>query len=121
MKFICDVHIPYKLVNYLRGKDCACFHVNAVFSDPRTADRDIAKHADENDLIVITKDEDFKDSYILNRTPGKLIMLNTGNSSTQQMIDLFENNWSVLLAASQRSSFFIESDIHHFYFIETDD
>jgi predicted nuclease of predicted toxin-antitoxin system len=121
MKFICDVHIAFKLVNYLKRRGCECYHVNTIFTDTRTADKEIAKHADENGLIVITKDQDFRDSYILSRTPKKLVKLNTGNSSTQQMIDLFENNWSILVAANQRPHFFIESDIHHFYFIEIDD
>lgn len=90
MKFICDVHLAYKLVNYLKRRGCECHHVNTIFADPRASDQDIAKHADSNDLIVVTKDEDFKDSYILKRTPKKLVKLNTGNSSTQQMIDLLK-------------------------------
>lgn len=108
MKFPCDVHIACKLVNDLRRRGCECYHVNAIFVDPRTSDHDIARHADNNEMIVITKDEDFKDSFILRRSPKKLIKLNTGNSSTHQMIDLFEtigqSLWPLIIALISLSS-----------------
>lgn len=121
MKFICDVHIAYKLVGYLKKKGCECTHVNQIFSNPQTTDSEIADYADENGLIVVTKDSDFRDRYILNRTPKKLLKLNTGNSSTQQMINLFENNWSTLVTANQQPHFYIETDIYHFFLIVIED
>ena len=33
MIFLCDVHIPYKLVNFLKSKNCSAFHINHIFSD----------------------------------------------------------------------------------------
>lgn len=80
MKFLCDVHIPYKLVK--------------------------------------SKDADFKESYLLYGKPGKLIKLNTGNSSTHQIINLFERNWQILLFADRRSTFYIESDLINFFLID---
>lgn len=121
MKFLCDVHISYKLVRHLIKKGCEAYHVNFIFSNPKTTDAEIAIQADEQDFIVVTKDLDFRDSYILNRTPKKLLKLNTGNSSTEQMIALFENNWELLVAADTRPHFFIETDLQNFYFIETED
>lgn len=63
MNFLCDVHIPYKLVKYLQKNNCICFHVNQVFQDPKTKDRTISDYADSNDFIVITKDSDYKESH----------------------------------------------------------
>jgi predicted nuclease of predicted toxin-antitoxin system len=121
MKFLCDVHISYKLVGYLNKRDCESYHVNAIFSNPKTKDTEIARYADDNSFIVVTKDLDFRDSYILNRSPKKLLKLNAGNSSTEQMIALFENNWPLLVAANMSPHFFIETDIHNFYLIEIED
>ena len=105
MKFLCDVHISYKLVNYLRDKDCAAHHINHLFDDPLTKDTAICRYADENDLIVITKDADFKESHILKNTPRKLIKLNTGNSSTQQILFLFEKIGISFLKLQRRKPF----------------
>jgi predicted nuclease of predicted toxin-antitoxin system len=64
MKFLCDVHIPYKLVKHLRLKGFEVFHVNEILDKWITTDSKICFFADENDLIVITKDSDFRNSYI---------------------------------------------------------
>lgn len=117
MKFLCDVHISYKLVNYLRGKGCEAYHVNQLFGDPFTKDSVICKHADDNDLIVVTKDADFKEFRLLKRTPRKLIKLNTGNSSTKQLLFLFEKNWDVLLQVVEQEAFLIESDLYNFFLL----
>ena len=117
MKFLCDVHISYKLVNYLRDKGCEAYHINHLFDDPLTKDAAICRYADENDLIVITKDADFKESHILKNTPRKLIKLNTGNSSTQQILFLFEKNWDILFKVTTQETFFIESDLLNFFLI----
>lgn len=108
MKFLCDVHISYKLVRYLIKRDCESYHVNAIFSNPKTTDAEIAWYADDNGFIVVTKDLDFRDSYILNRSPKKLLKLNTGNSSTEQMIALFENNGLCLLLRICRRIFLLK-------------
>ena len=117
MRFLCDVHILYKLVSFLQNKNCQAYHVNDVLSD-KAEDFEIADYADENDCIVITKDEDFKNSFLLLKTPKKLIKLNTGNSSTKQILYIFEKNWNIILQASEKLSFYIESDVINFYWLE---
>lgn len=119
MIFLCEVHIPYKLVNFLRSKNCSAFHINDIFSDSNISDSVICNYADMNDCIVITKDSDFKKTYLLKRTPKKLIKLNVGKSSTGQIIDLFKNNWNLLEQISNKSFFYIESDTENFYLIDT--
>jgi predicted nuclease of predicted toxin-antitoxin system len=117
MRFLCDVHIRYKLVAFLQKKNCNAYHVNDILSD-KAQDFEIATYADENDCIVITKDEDFKNSFLLSGTPKKLIKLNTDNSSTKQILYIFERNWDIILRASEKSSFYLESDVINFYWLE---
>ena len=104
MKFLCDVHIPYKLVSFLQHKNCQAYHVNDVLSD-KAKDFEIANYSDDND-------------WLLSNTPKKLIKLNTGNSSTKQILYIFEKNWNIILQASDKSSFYIESDVINFYWLE---
>lgn len=58
MKFLCDVHISYKLLNALNKLGFDCIHVNNILDKWYTKDTAIAKYVDENNLILITKDLD---------------------------------------------------------------
>lgn len=69
MKFLCDVHISYKLVNHHRVLGFTVIHVNEMLNNWFTSDSMISKFADENDLIVITKDSDFRNSFYIKRSP----------------------------------------------------
>ena len=95
MKFLLDVHISYKLANYLIRSGHEAVHVNSLPKKWYTTDSDICSYANENDLIVITKDLDFRNSFFLSQTPRKLIRIALGNISNNQLIDLFGENLSL--------------------------
>lgn len=46
MKFLCDVHISYKVVNQFRNLGFESIHVNAILDKSETKDSDICKYAD---------------------------------------------------------------------------
>ena len=69
MKFLCDVHISYKIVRFLRSLKFETIHVNEILEKWHTKDKDICAYADENDFIIITKDSDFKNSFLISNTP----------------------------------------------------
>ncbi|MCL6462254.1 MAG: hypothetical protein I4O51_10335 [Flavobacterium micromati] len=50
----------------------------------------ISKFSDSKDVILITKDFDFKNSFLINKKPRKIIKINLGNISTNQLIELFD-------------------------------
>jgi predicted nuclease of predicted toxin-antitoxin system len=90
MKFLCDVHISIKLAQHLNNKGFECIHVNTVLDKWFTSDSNIAKFSDLNDLTLITKDFDFKNSFLVNKTPKKLIKINLGNISNIQLIEILD-------------------------------
>ena len=92
MKFLFDVHISYKLVTYLKSLGFKTIHVNEILNKSETKDSDICKYADKNDLIVVTKDSDFRDSYFIKRTPRKLIKINLGNIPNQELKTIIADN-----------------------------
>ena len=63
MKFLCDVHISYKICKFLEKQGYLAIHVNSVLDKWFTTDIAICEFADANDLIVLTKDEDFRASF----------------------------------------------------------
>ncbi|NJO69384.1 MAG: DUF5615 family PIN-like protein [Bacteroidetes bacterium] len=69
MQFLCDVHISYKIVNFLNTSEYNTIHVNTLIDKWFTKDKDICIYADTNDFIVITKDSDFRDSHYVRKSP----------------------------------------------------
>jgi len=110
MKFLCDVHISFKLVAYLKSLGFDAIHVNEILNKSETKDSEICKYADEADFIVITKDTDFRDSYFIKRTPKKLIKINLGNIPNQDLKVIFLENIAVFEKLYSRPHFLIEID-----------
>ena len=110
MKFLCDVHISYKVVRHLRSLGYEASHVNEILDRWHTKDQDICAYADENDLIVITKDSDFKNGFLINNTPKKLVKINLGNISTSALIEVISGNLSAIQSLNASGEFMIELD-----------
>jgi predicted nuclease of predicted toxin-antitoxin system len=110
MKFLCDVHISYKIVNHLILLGFECIHVNGILNKWNTSDRDICSYADSNDYTIITKDVDFRDSFLISNTPKKLIKINLGNISNIELIEIIEANIDAIIKLDIHSNFMIEVD-----------
>lgn len=82
MKFLCDVHISIKLAKHINNQGFECIHINTILDKWFTIDSAIAKFSDLNDFILITKDFDFKNAFLIKKTPRKLTKINLGNIST---------------------------------------
>lgn len=110
MKFLCDVHISYKIVNQFRDLGFESIHVNEILNKSETKDSEISLYADKNDYVVITKDSDFRDTYFIKKTPRKLIKINLGNISNNDLLNIFKVNIDVIKKLENRENFIIEID-----------
>lgn len=59
--------------------------------------------------VVVTKDSDFVDTFLLRRTPHKLLLIATGNASNKDLLRLFEDNLQMIVDALEAVDF-IELD-----------
>lgn len=111
MKFLCDVHISLKFVKHINNLGFECIHINSILDKWFTIDSKIAKFSDENDYILITKDFDFKNSFLVNKSPKKLIKINLGNISNTKLIEIFNLNLNKIKSINDRhDSFMLEMD-----------
>lgn len=108
MKFLCDVHISYKVVKYLIELGYETIHVNDILDKWYTKDTAISDFADKNELIVITKDVDFKTSYLIKNSPKKLIKINLGNITTSLLISLIHENIIAIRSLDAKGNFMFE-------------
>jgi predicted nuclease of predicted toxin-antitoxin system len=73
MDFLIDVHLPIALSKYLdKQNDYSSTQVNQILQKWNTTDAEICKYADEKNMVVITKDQDFKNSHFINKTLKRL-------------------------------------------------
>ncbi len=92
MKALCDVHISYKVVKFLNERGIPSTHVNDLPDKWHTTDQAVCEYADRHDMVVITKDEDFRNTHILHGTPRKLVRITLGNISNSMLIKILEGN-----------------------------
>ena len=110
MKFLCDVHISYKVTKHLQSLGFEDVHINDILDKWCTSDKSICNYADKNDLIVITKDSDFRNSFYIKKTPKKLIKINLENISNSQLIRIISDNLSSIEKLNKNPFFIIEID-----------
>jgi predicted nuclease of predicted toxin-antitoxin system len=66
------VHLTLRLVKFL-ATHVSNVHVNQISNGSSTADSLISQYADQHNYIVVTKDTDFQNSYLIKLTTRKLI------------------------------------------------
>lgn len=108
MRLLCDVHISYRIVNFLKQYADQVIHVNNILDKWYTTDQAICTYADSHDFIVISKDKDFKHSHLVRLSPKKLLLVSLGNLSNEQLISTLASAISVLEEENKKPSFFIE-------------
>ncbi len=94
MKFIVDAQLPFKLAKFIRDKGFDAIHTDDLPDKDRTTDSEIRRIAKEQDRIVITKDNDFWEGYILKKEPKNLFLISTGNITNKDLLYLFDKNWA---------------------------
>ncbi|WP_041257636.1 DUF5615 family PIN-like protein [Fibrella aestuarina] len=89
MKYLIDAQLPYLLAEVLRQRHFDVLHTDDLPDRERTGDQYIRLLAAKESRIVVTKDTDFQDSYLLQKVPPKLLLLTTGNIKNRKLLDLF--------------------------------
>ena len=69
MKFIVDAHLPLRLSKWLTEKGYDCIHTRHLPEENLTKDKFIIDLSMQEDRIVISKDSDIYDYYVLKKQP----------------------------------------------------
>ena len=105
MNFLVDAQLPRRLVRLLHQQGLNALHTLDLPQQNRTKDTVIITVAEEEQRIVITKDADFVESYILFRKPSKLLVITTGNIANKELEVLFLAALPQILQAFQQFSY----------------
>jgi predicted nuclease of predicted toxin-antitoxin system len=75
MKFLVDAHLPRRLVLRLREAGHDAVHTLDLPNGNRTSDAQVNAISIAEQRVVITKDSDFVDSFLLQKLPWKLLLV----------------------------------------------
>ncbi len=92
MKFLVDAQLPAKLCEILYSAGLDAVHVDSLPDGDESSDKDIALFADQQGLIVITKDSDFYHSHMILQQPKRLLLITTGNIKNRRLFELVRAN-----------------------------
>ncbi len=97
MKFLLDAQLPPSLKNLFTANGYDCIHTLDLESGNDTTDKIINQISVAEQRIVITKDSDFFDSFIVKKEPYKLIFVKLGNTSKKELIQFFHDRFSEII------------------------
>jgi len=97
MKFLVDAQLPRRLANFLNQSGHDVLHTRDLPEGNSTADTVINEISLREQRVVITKDDDFVQSFLLQEKPYKLLLVATGNIKNTDLEDLFRRNLSQII------------------------
>ena len=97
MKLLFDQNISYRIVSLISDKFPEAKHVNQVGLEDAT-DNSIWNFAKDNNYSIVTFDSDFYNLSIIRGCPPKIIWLRIGNTSTQMVAKVLNDDFALIEA-----------------------
>ena len=92
MKFLVDAQLPRRLSELLSTLGHESVHTLDLPAANRTTDDEINRLSLTEQRVVVSKDTDFIDSFVLRGKPHKLLVVATGNIRNAELLELFRKN-----------------------------
>lgn len=98
MKFLVDAQLPRRLAAWLGEAGHDALHTLDLPKKNRTPDDDLIARARRDGRIVVTKDADFVQSFLVNGEP-LLLLISTGNITNTELEKILRANLGGIEAA----------------------
>ncbi len=108
MKFLVDAQLPRRFAAWLNETGFDAVHTLDLPLGNQMSDTLINSISIAEKRIVVTKDSDFVDSFLLHKKPYKLLLISTGNIRNTELERLFQANIEKLSEAFNTGSEFVE-------------
>lgn len=92
MNFLIDAQLPRRLAWQLRQMGHDALHTLDLPGGNATTDAEIILVADSQARIVVSKDDDFVQSHLIQGRPARLLLVSTGNIRNIELERLFMCN-----------------------------
>jgi predicted nuclease of predicted toxin-antitoxin system len=98
MKFLVDAQLPRRFALWLTEAGHDALHTLDMPLMNRTPDQEIVARAMQDRRVVVTKDDDFVQAFLVNGEPP-LLLISTGNISNEALEKLVRTNLNGIEAA----------------------
>ncbi|MDD5037520.1 MAG: DUF5615 family PIN-like protein [Methylococcaceae bacterium] len=105
MKFLVDAQLPRRLCDWLRENGHDVVHTFDLDLGNRTPDLEIIRIADRDRRIVVTKDDDFVQSFLLRNSPQRLMLIASGNIGNAELERLIVAALPTIVEAFETASY----------------
>jgi predicted nuclease of predicted toxin-antitoxin system len=99
MKFLVDAQLPRRMALWLSESGHDAKHTLDLPAGNRTPDAEVIACASREQRIVVTKDDDFVQSFLLAGQPSSLLLVATGNIANAELEMLVRRNFARIEAA----------------------
>ena len=105
MKFLLDAQLPPSLKQLFSSQGFDCIHTLDLELGNNTPDKLINLISVKEQRILITKDSDFFDSFLVKKEPYKLILVKLGNISRKDLIQFFTDRFSEIIEKNKNGEY----------------
>jgi len=98
VKFLVDAQLPMRFVGWLKQHGHDALHTLDLPLGNRTPDSDVVACAIRDERIVVTKDSDFVQTFLLTGQPA-LLFISTGNVNNVELEFLLHRNMPAIKRA----------------------
>jgi predicted nuclease of predicted toxin-antitoxin system len=105
MKFLIDAQLPRRLAQWLSAQGHDALHTLDLPLRNRTQDAEIIALALQDDRVVVSKDDDFVQSFWVHDQPRRLLLVATGNIANADLERLMADNLYTLIHAFEANHF----------------
>jgi predicted nuclease of predicted toxin-antitoxin system len=96
LKFIVDTQLPPQLARLLASLGFDAVHTTFYPAGHLLSDVEIVQIAISENRIVVTKDSDFLDHFLLRGIPPPVLLLQFGNIHNAELAQLFRANFNAI-------------------------
>ena len=111
LRFLVDVNLPKKF-SYFSSEN----FIHIVDVNPYMTDQEIWNYAIFHDLVLLSKDADFFNFYLVEEDHPKVIHFKIGNLSLDGLHRYFSKFWPILTENIEQASFIIAQKDKMFVF-----
>jgi predicted nuclease of predicted toxin-antitoxin system len=105
MKFLIDAQLPRRLSHVLTAQGHDSIHTLDLPNGNRTSDGEIGEISVAEARIVISKDADFVNDFLLKQQPYGLLLVSTGNIANNDLLQLITKHLDVIVSAFENARF----------------
>jgi predicted nuclease of predicted toxin-antitoxin system len=107
LNFLVDAQLPPAMARWISNRGHEASHVFDVGLQS-ARDNDVWERARTSNAVVVSKDEDFVDRWLVDESPVALMWIRKGNCSTRTLLTWFEPLWPDALHRLEHGERFVE-------------